>query len=668
MTNEKNKHLQKEASKHEKRPKSRKRLGSGIASFSLIIFLFDKLSDIFCNALVNGFWGRICSGYTKLQNSFKNGFLKEFLFKDRKIKKLFRHIRKFLSGDLESCFIVTRGRKIIRFFSAAPLNYYGSFGLFFGLYVIVVYFVRMIIPDIETAGVDYLIIGIALIIVSLPLLFSKVSLSNAILKSSIGKLIVQGCFGISDETLAKNIKPRRGKGNLMLFFGLVAGILAFFIHPMKILIAIFMAVVLVFIASSPEIGVLLTVTMVPFLSFMSNPTICLCACVLTTSFFYAIKLIRGKRVFKFELVDGVIFLFGLIIFFASIFSAGGIGSRNSALVSCTLMLGYFLLVNLMRTEAWIKRCVVALVGSATIVASIGIFEYFFGESSSNWLDISLFSGIRVRIVSLFDNPNVLATFLVLIFPFSLVYLVLSKNRNEKFISLFACILLILATVFTWSRGAWIAMAVCTVIFFTLYSKKTLRMFGVLLLAMPVLPMLLPDNVIDRILSIFNLSDSSISYRIYTWIGSMRAIKDYWVGGIGYGTEAFQKIYPYYAYSGIEAAEHSHSLFLQVMLGLGVGGILTLVVLLFLYFQKCFEYIQKPENNESKFYTAAAVISIIGALIMGIFDYIWFNYRVFFIFWIIIAIGCAFVRVGNNEHERKLAVIDDYQLSENNELN
>ena len=282
--------------------------------------------------------------------------------------------------------------------------------------------------------------------------------------------------------------------------------------------------------------------------------------------------------------------------------------------------------------------------------------------------MAFFACKKVRIVSLFDNPNVLATFLVLIFPFSLVYLVLSKKRNEKFISLFACILLFLATVFTWSRGAWIAMAVCTVIFFTLYSKKTLRIFGVLLFAMPVLPMLLPNNVIDRILSIFNLSDSSISYRIYTWIGSMRAIKDYWVGGIGYGTEAFQKIYPYYAYSGIEAAEHSHSLFLQVMLGLGVGGILTLVVLLFLYFQKCFEYIQKPENNESKFYTAAAVISIIGALIMGIFDYIWFNYRVFFIFWIIIAIGCAFVRVGNNEHERKLAVIDDYQLSENNELN
>ncbi len=666
MTREKNKEVSpKKTTKQEKKTKAK--TASGIASFSLLISIFDKLCEIFCNALINGFWGRICSGYTKLQHSFEHGFLKEFLFKDRRAKKIFRKTRKFLSGHIEDCFISTRGQRIIKFFSSAPLSYYGNFGLFFGLYIIVVYFIRMIIPDIESASIDYLIIGAIILISSLPLLFSKLSISAALLKSTIGKLLIKDCLGVSDETLERNAQARKGKGNLMLFFGLVAGIFTFFIHPLKILLAIFAFVIVMFVAVAPEIGVLLTVFTVPFLSFMSNPTITLCICVLITAFFYVIKLIRGKRIFKLELVDGTVLLFGIIIYFASVFSAGGEGSRNAALVSCTLIAGYFLLVNLMRTETWIKRCVVALVSSASIVAAIGVIEYFFGTPSSKWLDTTLFTDIRVRVVSVFENPNVLATFLVLIFPFVLSYIIFSKTKNEKLLSLILIAIFVMATVFTWSRGAWIAMAVCALIFFTIYSKKTLRIFGVLLLAAPAIPILLPDTIIDRLLSILNFSDSSISYRLYTWIGSIRVIKNHWIGGVGFGPEAFQRIYPEYAYSGMEAAEHSHSLFLQILLCLGIGGILTFAVLLFLYFQKCSEYIKDPENKESKFYTAAAVSSIIGALIMGIFDYIWFNYRVFFVFWIIIAIGCAFVRVGNNEKERKSAVLENYQVTEQNEF-
>lgn len=657
----------KKSSKHEKKIKSNAKIISGIASFSLLISIFDKLSEIFCNALSNGFWGRICSGYTSLQSSFEHGFLKNFLFSDRRAKKIFRKIRRFLSSHIENCFIAIGGQRAIRFFCSAPLNYYGNLGFFFGLYIIVAYFIRMIIPAMDPAGIDYLVVGTIILISSIPLLFSRLSISDALLKSTLGKLFVRDCLGISDETLARNTRARKGKGNIMLFLGLAAGIFTLFIHPLKILIAIFSFVLIMFVAVAPEIGVLLTVFMVPFFSFMSNPTIMLCICVLITAFFYTIKLIRGKRIFKLELVDGMILLFGIIIYFASVFSAGGDGSRNAALVSCTLITGYFLLVNLMRTEIWIKRCVAALVSSAGIVAAIGVWEYFFGTPSSKWLDTTLFADIRIRVVSVFENPNVLATFLVMIFPFVLSYIVFSKTKNEKLLSLFLCVIFVMATVFTWSRGAWVAMAASALIFLTIYTPKTLRIFGLLILAMPAIPILLPDTFIDRVLSILNFSDSSISYRLYTWIGSVRAIKEHWIGGIGFGPEAFQRIYPEYAYSGMEAAEHSHSLFLQILLGLGIGGILTLGVLLFLYFQKCSEYIKNPENKQSKFYTAAAVSSIIGALIMGLFDYIWFNYRVFFIFWIIMAIGCAFVRVGNNEKERKSSILESYQTTEHNKF-
>lgn len=643
--------------------KKEKKSYAGIASISLLISLWDGFWNFFCNSLVKGFFGRLFSSYSKLQSSYSNGFIKEFIFKDKRLKKIFRKFRKFLSSNIEACIPVTLGSKMIKYFACAPLSFYGNFGLFFGLYTIVVYLVKLFLPALPTASVDHLIVGASAIIVSLPLSFSKLSFSNAIARSAGGRLIFGTCFGISDEVIAKYTTALKGKGNRMLFFGLVAGTLTFFVHPMSIVIALLLFTAVMFVAVTPEIGVVLTIFAVPFCAFMPNPTVSLCLMVLTTAFFYAIKLIRGKRVFKFEIVDMAILLFGILIYLASIFSAGGAGSSSSAMVCCVLMLGYFLLVNLMRTKKWINRCVAALVSSATVVAIIGIFEYIFGKGSDpSWIDTTLFSSIKLRIVSLFENPNMLATYLVLVFPFALAALVLAKNSRLRFFAFIISALFVCSIIMTWSRAAWIAAAIAALIFFSVYSRKTLRIFGVILLAFPIIPMILPGNILDRIVSIFNLTDSSISYRIYTWVGSLRMAEDHLLGGIGFGTDAFKTIYPQYAFAGIESAEHAHSLYLQILISMGIGGLLAFGILIFLCFQKCSEYIKKPEDQRSKFYVTATVTSVIAALIMGGFDYVWFNYRVFYIFWIVIAIGCAFVRIGDNEAERQNLPIDEMSRS------
>ena len=89
------KKLQKAASKKSKSSKSSL---TGLASMSLLIALFDRLGEIICKALVGGIFGKIFSSYKNLQNSFENGFLKEFVFGDKRFKKFFRKLRKFLSS------------------------------------------------------------------------------------------------------------------------------------------------------------------------------------------------------------------------------------------------------------------------------------------------------------------------------------------------------------------------------------------------------------------------------------------------------------------------------------------------------------------------------------------------------------------------------------------
>ena len=85
-----------------------------------------------------------------------------------------------------------------------------------------------------------------------------------------------------------------------------------------------------------------------------------------------------------------------------------------------------------------------------------------------------------------------------------------------------------------------------------------------------------------------MSDSSTYYRFHTWLGSFDMLEDHFFGGIGIGSSAFNQIYPQYAHAGIESAEHSHNLFLQILLGLGIFGLILFAVVLFLYLQKSAE--------------------------------------------------------------------------------
>lgn len=652
MTNEKN-----DVAVEEKKKRLRNK-ASGIASVSFLIYLLDRLGDLIYDAFINGFFGKIFTAYTKLQRHFTSSLSGKVLFKKHRVRKLFRGVRRFLADTIDTSIFVNKVKKILDYFCCAPLHFYGNFTLFFGIYTIVVYLIKLFLPSTGTADSSYLTVGGLLILVSVPALFSKVSLVFALKKSVVTRMVFVGGLGFSEETLDSKRVKIKGKGNFMLLLGLVAGFMTFVIHPLAILTAIFLLIMICLVAAAPEVGVLLTIAFLPFFSILESPTVILCLAIGVTAVSYLIKLIRGKRVFNIEILDVFILLFGALIITSSIFSAGGENSFAEACITVFLLLGYFLVANLMRTEVWVKRCVFALIGSSSIVAIAGVAQYFFGEASGEWLDLSLFSDIRLRVTAFFDNPNMLSVFIVLVFPFLLAAFCLSNHSNEKTLSLFAIAAFVMCTVFTWSRGAWLAMLVGALVFFIVYKRKTFRIFGAALLIIPMLPIVLPDSVIDRLLSITNLSDSSISYRIYTWKGSLEMIKEHLFSGIGFGNEAFKTVYPQYAYAGMEAAEHSHSLILQVLLGTGIIGVILLSAIIFLACQKLFEYIRSPESKTSKIYAIATIASVVSAMVMGIFDYIWYNYRVFYVFWVIIAIGCAFVRVGNYELNRKQDTMQD----------
>ncbi len=625
---------------------------SRLASRSLIVSLLDKFSDFVYNSLKNGFFGNIFTAYSKEQEAYENSFLKKHFSDSNKFNSFFRGTRKFFSRSFENSYILNKFEQFFRGIITMPLKTLGNFWFSFGIYVVIVYLLRLFIPVISVANIDFAIIGLIICISAIPMLLSRDNLAGAVGKSAImGALFSEG-FGFREESFRQCTHTSKTKTNFLTVLGILLGILTLAIHPLIIIFVIAAVVVAALIFASPEIGIIVSLFGLPFFSLMESPAITLGSVVLTTVISYIVKLVRGKRILKFELIDLSVLLFMVVVFLSGAISAGGIAGYNEALITCELILGYFLIVNLIRTTLWIRRCITAIVTSGTMVAIIGVWQYWFGYlPSANWLDTDYFYDIKGRVVSLFDNPNILAVYLVIVLPFALYMFTRSKKGNSRILSVISVLFIISCLVLTWSRGAWIAAIFCILLFLLIYSKKTLRYVSLGCVFLPLLSFLLPQSVIRRFTSIGNLADSSTMYRVYTWKGTINTIEKYFFGGVGYGTTAFQNIYPQYAYAGIEAAEHSHNLFLQILVGTGISGFIVFCVIMFLFTQMNLEYIKNTQDTSGKLTVAASLCAILSTLLFGMVDYVWYSYRVFFLFWAVIAISCACVRVGKSEARR-----------------
>ena len=286
-----------------------------------------------------------------------------------------------------------------------------------------------------------------------------------------------------------------------------------------------------------------------------------------------------------------------------------------------------------------------LMAVGTIVALIGIFQYVFGiTGSAAWVDSDKFSDITIRVYSTLGNPNVLGEYLLIVIPFSFALVLTAKNLKSRLLSICAFGIMCLCMVLTFSRGGWLGLLFAAAFFLVILDRRfiILGIFGLI-----AMYFVLPDTIINRFTSIGDLSDGSTSYRVYIWMGTLAMLSDYWLCGIGPGNTAFNMVYPLYGYNTI-AAPHSHNLFLQITCDCGVCGILIFFIIIFVFYRIVGGAIKREKDRDSKIYQIAAFSAATGFFVQSMTDYSFYNYRVMFMFWVLIAVSLIAVRRGTME--------------------
>jgi O-antigen ligase len=320
-------------------------------------------------------------------------------------------------------------------------------------------------------------------------------------------------------------------------------------------------------------------------------------------------------------------------------------------------------VNLMKYKRWIKTCILSFIVPAVVVAFIGIVQYSLGAAPSGWIDSEMFSGITSRVVSVFNNPNILGLYLAMIFPFVLL-LFYHKSPNVKILGCISVAFILVCVAFTYSRSAWIALLCGGIAFAVMVTPR-----GILWLIPSIGAGLLaclafPKSIGARINNFVTLADSANSYRMSVWNSSWNMLTDTMFGGVGLGEEAFRTAYINYAAAGTQSAPHSHSLYMQIAIQLGVIGLILFGVLMFVVCRKCLSSsIYSGSSKEISVASRAALAGAISLLTAGFFDYTWYNFRVFFIFWALLGIACAAVNIHETENsEDIISEGDEYSYS------
>ena len=264
--------------------------------------------------------------------------------------------------------------------------------------------------------------------------------------------------------------------------------------------------------------------------------------------------------------------------------------------------------------------------------------------NSSFTQVETNVGVPGRVYATLNNPINLSEFILMFMPLSAAFAAGAKKPWLRTLLALGLVFPALAMLMTYARGGWFALLLAAAVFTFCCNKRLIPALFVLgLLAIP----LLPESVMIRLATLANRKDTSTLHRLEIWQGVSHMLRDdnRFFTGIGLGPACFRIIYPDYSiYSAKEGAYHTQMHYLELVVELGILGLLSFLYLMSKTLGRAFTGIRKG-SREIRLILVACVSSVAALALVGLVEYIWFYQRIMFAFFIFLGIllaaaGCA----------------------------
>lgn len=337
-------------------------------------------------------------------------------------------------------------------------------------------------------------------------------------------------------------------------------------------------------------------------------------------------------------------LYAFVVFWSTATSVNLSGSLLPGLLTIAFIL-FFYGVTSSGLQRHLNTVLWLMLAVGVGVSLYGFYQACFPDRYGDvWTDTDMFSSITFRVYSTLANPNVLGEYLLLVIPVACAFAFACDTWPRRIACLLCAVIMGVCLILTYSRGCYLGLLFAAAVFLVLLDRRFLFL-GIVALAL--CPLYLPESVISRFTSIGNLADTSTSYRVGIWLGSLAMLRDFGFSGVGFGSEAFNTVYPYYALEGI-SAQHAHNLFLQILCDSGIMGLLVFLGLIVSFYRMMLTAIRRERDRTARMLQIGGASAVSGFLVQSMTDYTFYNYRVMLLFFGMLGLCVLFTRMGRKE--------------------
>ena len=561
-------------------------------------------------------WSRFFSGKGLTPQGEGDSLLKEDSLLESSmlgsLYKKFTHgasrVRRFCAFHAEKSRVVSITASLCRALLDTSVGSFGVFLFFTGLYSAAAFFIKLY------AGSEYdvfsLIYSAVIAFSGLLLLPLRRSIITCISHGILTSYVAKEMLSVSRFALEEKRPPKKRLAWGVLF-GTLAGVLGFFVSPLKVLLFLLLAAAFAVIIYSPEGGLYISLFLLPFADIRIS------ACVaLTAGVSYVFKLLIGKRNFYFTAADIFALLFAL-----SAYIAGKItpfAYENIGITVLTVAVLYILCANLMRSSEQLYRLMSAVNSGALILALCCIFAF-------------LFRGNLGALGDYLAQKSELVFLLPILLP-AAVSTAFSRGAFSS--GAIACVAIYTAAALTFSEWMYLAVIITTAIYFVFAFRKRMGIiFGAVISCAAVLVLfstgIIDGNMVSAIPVYPSAADTAFKYLF---------------SGVGFGDKAFTFAFKSVGY-GFPINGDAYS---ALIIGGGLLLFILFAVMVVLLLRRGLVTLSGKASGKLKYSASAACATLCALLLCGVFGGVWNIWENVLLFSAVCGCMCGLPRIYDRE--------------------
>lgn len=274
---------------------------------------------------------------------------------------------------------------------------------------------------------------------------------------------------------------------------------------------------------------------------------------------------------------------------------------------------------------WWDRLLLALTAGAGAASLVGLWQYLHGASTlDNRLDglmahYMTFSGWTLQVALLLAAD-----------------IAFHPRRRRLLWTVPAFLLIVAALLLSYTRNAWVGLAASLVLIAAVWRPKAFYAYPVIALLLVVL---LPRPVLERAISIFDLSQPSNYDRLCMIVSGGQMVADRPAFGVGLGM--VQRRYPLYRAEDAPRwrVPHLHSNPVQIAAERGLLGLLAYLATLTVAVVHTWRSLRRRSGPEFAA-LAGCLLAVVGVTVAGLFEYNWGDTEVWMVTLVCLALPWA----------------------------